>query len=305
MTAVQKLQDRLDYIDQLIDTIDDVRKLEYLAQARAYIKQAINEPGDINIDADNINIDLSTVSNEIEQASNLQNVSSLLTDIENAVDGIEALVNYSKSSGNTDSNTIRVVLALNDLLFTLLGDASQTASATGSIHAKLRNLNNSASASDAKLGFITTNTDTLISRIETLLTVLGTAGDAASATGSVHAKLRQLANLLTAEERLTYTSIGTNVSANIKNSSTRLYSIFCTNLSNATRYLMLFNSTGATSSPVAVYPVYGNGGLTVLDTNFFSPFRTFSTGLTFGFSVQPTVFEAGQASDCILEVRYV
>jgi hypothetical protein len=304
MTVLAKLQERLAYIDSLILETTNPGQLDYLTEARAALKNAINEPGDITIDGD-VTVDLSTVSNEIEAASNLANVSSLLTDIEAAVDTLETLVNFTKSTGNADSNTIRVVLALNDLLFSLLGQTGDAASETGSINAKLRQFINRLDDVHSSLGIVTTNTNDILNLTSSIEGKLGSSSEAASSTGSIHAKLRQIANLLTPEVPLIYTSLGSAVTANIKNTSTKLYSLACTNLATTTRYLLLFNSTGSTATPVASYPIYGNGGFTLLDNNFFKPYKEFSTGLTFGFSVQPTTYVAGAAADCLLEVRYL
>lgn len=111
---------------------------------------------------------------------------------------------------------------------------------------------------------------------------------------------------------LRYSAMGTAVSANIKNTQGSLFTIACTNLAAATRYLQLFNLTTTPSggaTPFRSYPVFA-GGFFVLESPFWGSIDTgvglfFSTGISFGFSTTPLVYTAGSASDCIFEASYL
>ena len=70
----------------------------------------------------------------------------------------------------------------------MLGATSDASSATGSIHAKLRNFADTIGTSADALSV----TGSLMAKIRALSEGLGTASDASSATGSIHAKLRSL-----------------------------------------------------------------------------------------------------------------
>ena len=102
-----------------------------------------------------------------------------------------------------------------------------------------------------------------------------------------------------------YRQIGT-LPGNAKASAGVLFSLSCTNLNAATRYLQIFNSAGAPSgTPLESYPVYANAGVLFLDDAFFGPEGlAFSTGITFGFSTTPLTYTAGVGTDCILIARY-
>ena len=119
-------------------------------------------------------------------------------------------------------------------------------------------------------------------------------------------QLRASAVSVTSAGNLSYSRIGTTVTANIKATAGSLYSLTCTNLNASIRYLLLFDSTGSTAgTPVRSYPVYGNGGFLEIGLNILGLVGlNFSTGITFGFSTTATTYTAGSAGDCILGVRY-
>ena len=119
--------------------------------------------------------------------------------------------------------------------------------------------------------------------------------------------LSTISGRLTPNNILSYRSNGANASGVIKNSAGRLYSLYCLNLNPMIRYLMLFNNaTGSgLTTPLEVYPVYGNNGALFLDSKFFSDAGLeFTTGITFGYSSDPTTYTAATASECILVARY-
>jgi hypothetical protein len=103
-----------------------------------------------------------------------------------------------------------------------------------------------------------------------------------------------------------YESVGTNVTANIKSGTGKIFALDCTNLSSSQRYLLLFDSTGATTgTPKRSYPVYANSGfLSMNELDFGSNGLNFASGITFGFSTTALTYTAGTASDCIINVRY-
>ena len=103
----------------------------------------------------------------------------------------------------------------------------------------------------------------------------------------------------------TYRVLGT-LPGNAKASPGSVLSVSCTNLNAATRYLQIFNSTGAPSgTPLESYPVYGNGGVLILDSAYFGASGLpLSTGITFGFSTTALTYTAGTGTDCILVSRY-
>lgn len=103
-----------------------------------------------------------------------------------------------------------------------------------------------------------------------------------------------------------YSSIGTAATANMINSTAALRSIEAVNLNTATRYLLLFNSTGATTgTPVRVFPVYGNGGLLVIGAGEFGANGlNFSTGITWAMSTTPLTYTAATPAETIVTGRY-
>jgi hypothetical protein len=119
-------------------------------------------------------------------------------------------------------------------------------------------------------------------------------------------QLRASAVPVTSAGNSSYSSIGANATANIKNTAGVVYSLTCTNLNASTRYLLLFDSTGSTAgSPVGSYPVYGDSGFLEIGLNVLGLVGlSFSIGITFGFSTSATSYVAGSGSDCILGVRY-
>lgn len=102
-----------------------------------------------------------------------------------------------------------------------------------------------------------------------------------------------------------YRAIG-SLAGNVKSSAGVLWSVACTNLNAATRYLQIFNNASTPSgTPLETYPVYGNVGFLVLDSLFFgNSGLSLSTGITLGFSTTATTYTAGSAGDCIVIARY-
>jgi len=120
-------------------------------------------------------------------------------------------------------------------------------------------------------------------------------------------QLRATPLTITSSTPINFSSIGTNVTANIKASAGVLYSFNCTNLNDELRYLLIFNSTGSTAgTPLLSRPVYGNKGLLEIGMNVlgFSGLPL-STGITFAFSTAPLIYVAGSAIDCIFDCRYL
>jgi hypothetical protein len=140
-------------------------------------------------------------------------------------------------------------------------------------------------------GTITANAGT---NLNTSLLALETGGNLSDIKTSINPTLSN------------YSSVGANVTANIKGSSGIINAISCINLNASTRYLQFFNSTGSTTgTPFLVFPVYGNSGFLEIGPNLLSLSGiSLSNGITFGFSITATPYTAGSASDCILLVRF-
>jgi len=292
MTALAKLNDYLALIDTQIVATEDISKLEYLVAHRANVQSAIAAPTPVTI-AGGVSIDLSVVSEEIQQATNLQNVGTNLGNISTNTTGLIDAVTSAKGAGVTNATTLRTVLADNTFLYTLLGELADAASVTGSHNAKLRFIGERLAAILATPLPVASVSD---SNLLNALSGINTQTQAVKT--AVDATVRPIP--------LTYRALGTAVTATIKSGSTQLHALSATNLATATRYLMLFNSTGSTSTPVMSYPVFGNNGFTVLDNEYFAAtYQLFSTGLTYAFSVQPLVYEAATSTECIIEARYI
>lgn len=107
---------------------------------------------------------------------------TLQTTLNGHVDGIE-----------TALTTIQGYI---DGLESILGTAADAASATGSVHAKLRQLADNTDGIETALTTIQGYVDGIEGYIDTLETIIGAAADASSPTGSIHAKLRAIATAI-------------------------------------------------------------------------------------------------------------
>lgn len=158
-------------------------------------------------------------------------------------------------------------------------DALAVAGSTGTVQAKLRRL--------------TADMDTLLSRLLTL-----------------NGHVDMIETLITAQYPTeTYRPApGSVAAAVIKPSSGRLFSLTCTNMSQANkRWLHLFDSAVAPSGIGAeVYPIYPSDGMIILGTDVLgSNGQLFSTGIAFGVSENAMSYVAVSATEVIIKARYI
>jgi hypothetical protein len=104
-----------------------------------------------------------------------------------------------------------------------------------------------------------------------------------------------------------YTAMASSAGANVKASAAQLFSLSCTNLNTSVRYFQVFNSTASPSgTPLLSFPVYGGGGLLILDQMYFGlNGRALSTGLSWGISTAAATYTAATAADTIVEISYL
>lgn len=100
--------------------------------------------------------------------------------------------------------------------------------------------------------------------------------------------------------------IGTSAGANLKTSAGNVYSFSCTNLNALTRYFQLFDTAGSPSgTPVASFPVYGNGGLLVIGQDLIGGNGIqFTTGIAWGISTAALTYTVATASETIVRIRW-
>lgn len=105
-----------------------------------------------------------------------------------------------------------------------------------------------------------------------------------------------------------YSAIGTATAGLISSTSRNLFSISASNQNASTRWLQLFDRSTALSggeTPIRSYPVYGGGGLTIIDqTTFGSRGLNFSTGIYWAMSTTALTYTAATASETIVDARY-
>lgn len=104
-----------------------------------------------------------------------------------------------------------------------------------------------------------------------------------------------------------FKDLGSNATANVKNSAGNVLSVLCQNLNAAIRYLQLHNTAttpSASAVPVISIPVPASS-TTVIGTDFFnSSGINFSNGIAFAFSTTSGTYTAGTAADQMTQITY-
>lgn len=131
-------------------------------------------------------------------------------------------------------------------------------------------------------------------------------------SGLVSDRLKAQA-VITATSPNDFNAMGTANLGNIKNAPGQIFSLTCTNLNAATRYLLLINKSSnpvAGDTPIRSFPVYGGGGFLCLGTDVFGSIEAgiglfFPAGISWGFSSTPLILTPATATDCIFATRWL
>lgn len=248
------------------------------------VEDSVSELQLLNSSSTGVNTKLTQIFNSVDGlegfTDNIETAISItntkLDAVVAAIDGVEGFIDGVESNQNTQSGYL---LTLKDTTL-LLKTAVDTL-----------NVSSQEAAADAES--IRLNTATLVSRLASLDTLLS--------------------NCEQYLESLSPTTISVNFlgsvsGANVINRPAKIYSIYCSNLSTATRYLQLFDRTSSPTpglSPSLTYPIYGESGL-VFDSNYFSKGTVeFTTGISWGFSSTPFTFTPADSLTVIANFKVV
>lgn len=111
-----------------------------------------------------------------------------------------------------------------------------------------------------------------------------------------------------------FTQMGTDPDVSVKATPGNVFSVQCTNLNTAKRYLQLHNKASAPVNPdvpLLVFPIAPGGAaavsdsMTLIGTDFFGTYGIFfSIGIAYGFSTTPFVYTAGAAGDQFAAITF-
>lgn len=111
-----------------------------------------------------------------------------------------------------------------------------------------------------------------------------------------------------------FTQLGTDPDVSVKATPGNVFSVQCTNLNAAKRYLQLHNKASAPAggdTPLLVFPLAPGGAaavsdsMTLIGTDFFGTYGVFfSVGIAYGFSTTMATYTAGAAGDQFAAITF-
>lgn len=105
-----------------------------------------------------------------------------------------------------------------------------------------------------------------------------------------------------------FQNLGANTTLNVKASAGQLFSIYCHNITGSPRFFQFHNTAtvpAASAVPLLTFLVPLSSSIVMGADWFGENGSNFSTGIAYATSLSESIYIAGAASDCIVQLNYV